>query len=38
MVHANDPTGMAVITQLQPIAVVFTIPEDDIARVQTTDE
>jgi multidrug efflux system membrane fusion protein len=33
-VHANDATGLAVITQLQPIAVVFTIPQDDIPRVQ----
>ncbi len=34
IVRANDPTGIAVITQLQPIAVLFTIPQDDIARVQ----
>ncbi|MFO0896824.1 MAG: MdtA/MuxA family multidrug efflux RND transporter periplasmic adaptor subunit [Pirellulales bacterium] len=34
MVQANSPTGLAVITQLQPIAVVFTIPQDDIPRVQ----
>ncbi len=34
MVKANDPNGMAVINQLQPITVVFTIPQDDIARVQ----
>lgn len=34
IVRANDPMGMAVITQLQPIAVVFTIPQDDIGRVQ----
>lgn len=34
IVGANDPTGIAVITQLQPIAVLFTIPQDDIARVQ----
>ncbi len=33
IVRANDPSGMAVITQLQPIALVFTIPQDDIARV-----
>ena len=33
-VRANDANGLAVITQLQPIAVVFTIPQDDIARVQ----
>ncbi len=34
MVHANDLSGLAVITQFQPITVVFTIPQDDIARVQ----
>lgn len=34
IVRANEPTGLAVITQLQPIALVFTIPQDDIARVQ----
>lgn len=34
IVRANDLTGMAVITQLQPIALVFTIPQDDISRVQ----
>lgn len=32
-VRANDATGLAVITQLQPIAVVFTIPQDEISRV-----
>jgi multidrug efflux system membrane fusion protein len=35
MVHAADPTGLAVITQLQPIAVVFSIPEDDLPRLET---
>ena len=34
IVRANDPSGLAVITQLQPIALVFTIPQDDISRVQ----
>lgn len=34
IIRANDPTGLAVITQLQPIALVFTIPQDDISRVQ----
>ena len=34
IVRANDPNGLAVITQLQPIALVFTIPQDDIVRVQ----
>ncbi|NOT84615.1 MAG: MdtA/MuxA family multidrug efflux RND transporter periplasmic adaptor subunit, partial [Methylococcaceae bacterium] len=30
MVHANDANGLAVITQIQPIAVVFTLPEDTL--------
>jgi multidrug efflux system membrane fusion protein len=34
IIRANDPTGLAVITQLQPIALVFTIPQDSINRVQ----
>jgi len=34
IVRANDPNGLAVITQLKPIALVFTIPQDDIGRVQ----
>jgi len=34
VVRANDPNnGLAVITQLQPIAVLFTIPEDDLPLV-----
>lgn len=34
IVRANDPTGLAVIAQLHPIAIVFTIPQDEIIRVQ----
>ena len=30
IVHATDANGLAVITQLQPIAVVFSIPEDNL--------
>jgi multidrug efflux system membrane fusion protein len=33
MVHASDAGGLVVITQLQPIAVVFTIAEDDLPRL-----
>ena len=33
IVHASDATGMVVITQLQPIAVLFTIPEDSLPPV-----
>jgi multidrug efflux system membrane fusion protein len=33
MVHANDTNPLLVITQLQPIAVVFTLPEDALPNV-----
>jgi multidrug efflux system membrane fusion protein len=33
MVHASDPNGLIVITQLQPIAVLFTVPEDSLSAV-----
>ncbi len=33
IVHASDANGIVVITQLQPITVLFTIPEDNVSRV-----
>jgi multidrug efflux system membrane fusion protein len=33
MIHATDPNGLVVITQLQPIAVIFTLPEDNLPAV-----
>jgi multidrug efflux system membrane fusion protein len=33
IVHATDTGGLVIITQLQPITVVFTIPEDSIPTV-----
>jgi membrane fusion protein, multidrug efflux system len=33
IVHASDTGGLIVITQLQPIAVIFTLPEDQLAEV-----
>src|SRR2546427_8074829 len=33
IVRAADPSGMVVITQLQPIAVLFSIPEDNLGEV-----
>jgi membrane fusion protein, multidrug efflux system len=33
IVHAADTNGMLVITQVQPIAVIFTLPEDNIPEV-----
>jgi len=33
IVHASDTNGIVVITQLQPVTVVFTLPEDNISAV-----
>jgi multidrug efflux system membrane fusion protein len=33
IVHAADPNGLLVITQLEPIAVIFTLPEDSLPAV-----
>jgi multidrug efflux system membrane fusion protein len=33
IVRASDANGLVVITQLQPISVIFTIPEDSVATV-----
>lgn len=34
LVRASDPTGLVVLTQLDPISVVFTLPQDSLERVQ----
>ena len=33
IIHAADQNGLAVITQLQPIAVIFSIPQDNVPQV-----
>jgi multidrug efflux system membrane fusion protein len=33
IVHANDTNGLLVVTQLQPISVIFTLPEDQLPEV-----
>src|SRR5881227_816118 len=33
MVHASDANGLLVITQLQPISMLFTLPEDNLPMV-----
>ena len=35
VVHATDPGGIVVVAQLDPIALLFTLPEDDLPRVAT---
>ena len=34
LVQASGTTTLAVITQVQPITVIFTIPEDNLGQVQ----
>ncbi len=33
IVHASDTGGIVVVTQLDPMAVIFTLPQDDLPRV-----
>jgi multidrug efflux system membrane fusion protein len=33
IIHASDPNGLVVITQVQPITAIFTLPQKDLARV-----
>src|SRR6266508_1446165 len=33
IVHANDPNGLVILTQIQPITAVFTIPADHLPQV-----
>jgi membrane fusion protein, multidrug efflux system len=33
IVHAADTTGIVVLTQLDPMTVIFTLPEDDLPRI-----
>jgi membrane fusion protein, multidrug efflux system len=33
IVHAADTTGIVVVTQVQPISVIFTLPEEDLSLV-----
>jgi membrane fusion protein, multidrug efflux system len=35
IVHASDTTGLVVITQLQPIAVIFSLPQDQLSQVMS---
>jgi len=34
IVHPTDPNGLVVVTQLQPIAVIFTLPETQLPQIQ----
>ncbi len=34
IIHPTDPNGLVVVTQLQPISAVFTLPETDLPQIQ----
>jgi len=33
VVHAADPNGIVVLTQLDPITIIFTLPQDDLPQI-----
>ena len=35
VIHAADQNGLVVVTQLDPIAVIFTLPQDDLTPIAT---
>ena len=34
IVHATDPNGLVTVTQMQPIAVLFSLPQDDLPDIR----
>jgi multidrug efflux system membrane fusion protein len=34
VIHPTDPNGLVVVTQLEPISVIFTLPETDLPKIQ----
>jgi membrane fusion protein, multidrug efflux system len=34
IIHPTDPNGLVVVTQIEPISVIFTLPETDLPKIQ----
>ncbi|SJZ74926.1 membrane fusion protein, multidrug efflux system [Enhydrobacter aerosaccus] len=34
IIHPGDPNGLVVVTQIEPISLIFTLPETDLPRIQ----
>jgi multidrug efflux system membrane fusion protein len=34
MVHSNDAAGIVTVTQMAPIAIIFSLPQDDLAEIR----
>jgi multidrug efflux system membrane fusion protein len=35
VIHPTDPNGLVVVTQIEPISLIFTLPESDLPQIQT---
>jgi membrane fusion protein, multidrug efflux system len=35
IIHPTDPNGLVVVTQIEPISLIFTLPEADLPHIQT---
>jgi multidrug efflux system membrane fusion protein len=38
IIHPTDPNGLVVVTQIEPISLIFTLPETDLPRIQQQQE
>ena len=38
IIHPTDPNGLVVVTQIEPISVIFTLPETDLPQIQQQQE
>jgi membrane fusion protein, multidrug efflux system len=38
IIHPTDPNGLVIVTQVQPISVIFTLPETDLPKIQLQQE
>jgi multidrug efflux system membrane fusion protein len=34
IIHPTDPNGLVVVTQTEPISLIFTLPETDLPQIQ----
>jgi membrane fusion protein, multidrug efflux system len=34
IIHPTDPNGLVVVTQIEPISLIFTLPESDLPKIQ----
>jgi membrane fusion protein, multidrug efflux system len=35
IIHPTDPNGLVVVTQVEPISLIFTLPQSELPRIQT---